>query len=120
MYYTGIDPFTLEKVYTPRSYEEKRMQRALLQYSRRENEPFVRKAIEMTGRRDANILLGYAKPNGTKKNAKDNVRDKHRTDVKSGVRNAKKTDSRAKPGKSREFVPKGKDSAKQKGKRRGK
>lgn len=120
MYYTGIDPFTLEKVYTPRSYEEKKIQRALLQYSRRENEPFVRKAIETTGRRDANVLLGYAKENGTKNGAKDSAGDKHRKKAKSGTRNVKKTDGRAKPGKSREFVPKNESFAKQKGKRKGK
>ena len=31
MFYTGIDPDTMEKVYVPKSPEEKRMQRALLQ-----------------------------------------------------------------------------------------
>ena len=34
MYYTGIDPRTMESVYVPDSYEEKQMQRALLQYKR--------------------------------------------------------------------------------------
>lgn len=32
MWYTGIDPMTGEKVYSAKSYEEKRMQRALMQY----------------------------------------------------------------------------------------
>ena len=31
MFYTGIDPFTGKSVYVPRSYEEKQLQRALLQ-----------------------------------------------------------------------------------------
>lgn len=57
MYYTGLDPFTLESVYIPKSYEEKRMQRALLQSSRPENRELVLKAIRLSGRKDAMCLL---------------------------------------------------------------
>lgn len=32
MYYTGVDPRTMEPVYTPVSHHEKAMQRALIQY----------------------------------------------------------------------------------------
>ena len=31
MYYTGLDPFTGKEVYVPKDYNEKKMQRALLQ-----------------------------------------------------------------------------------------
>jgi hypothetical protein len=56
MYYTGIDPLTMKSVYVPRDYEEKRMQRALLQYHRKENHALVRKALSLCGRAD---LIGF-------------------------------------------------------------
>lgn len=52
MYYTGIDPRTMKEVYVPKSYEEKQMQRALLQYKRPENHNLVRKALIITERTD--------------------------------------------------------------------
>ena len=44
MFYTGLDPYTMEEVYVPRTSEEKGMQRALLQYFRPDNQyrPFIR------------------------------------------------------------------------------
>lgn len=57
MYYTGIDPFTGKQVYIPNDYQEKMLQRALLQYNRPENRTLVKKAIELTGRSDAEELL---------------------------------------------------------------
>lgn len=56
MFYTHIDPLTGKKVFVPDDYEEKRMQRALLQYSRPQNAELVRKAIRLCGRED---LIGY-------------------------------------------------------------
>ena len=58
MYYTGTDPRNGEKVYVARSYEEKRMQRALMQFREPENAPLVRKALKRAGRDD---LIGYGK-----------------------------------------------------------
>ena len=59
MYYTGIDPFNGKEVYVTKNYEEKRMQRALLQYNRPENRQLVKKAIELSHRYDAALpLLG--------------------------------------------------------------
>lgn len=52
MYYTGIDPRTMKEVYVPKSYEEKQMQRALLQYKRPENHNLVRKALIIAERTD--------------------------------------------------------------------
>lgn len=52
MYYTGIDPRTMEKVYVPKSYEEKQMQRALLQYKNPKNYQLVYQALMKAGRRD--------------------------------------------------------------------
>ena len=51
MYYTGLDPRTMESVYIPRD-EEKRMQRALMQYWIPANRPLVRKALRLRGRED--------------------------------------------------------------------
>ena len=61
MYYTGIDPFSGKSVYVPKDYEEKKMQRALLQYNRKENRPLIEKAIRESGRYDAaKALLGVS------------------------------------------------------------
>ena len=56
MFYTGIDPRTMKKVYVPRSSHEKAMQRALLQSSRPENRPLVREALIRAKRTD---LIGF-------------------------------------------------------------
>ena len=58
MFYTGLDPFTLEKVYVPKTMEEKAEQRALLQYFKVENKDIVRKALRKAGRHD---LIGSGK-----------------------------------------------------------
>ena len=52
IYYTGLDPFTLEEVYVPKGAEERKMQRALLQYWMPENREYVIKALMRAGRRD--------------------------------------------------------------------
>lgn len=56
MYYTGLDPSTLEKVYVPRTMEEKAMQRALIQYRNPKNFELVEKALKLAHRED---LIGY-------------------------------------------------------------
>ncbi len=58
MFYTSLDPRTMESVYVPFSPKEKAMQRALLQFKRRENQPLVREALRKAGRDD---LIGYSK-----------------------------------------------------------
>ncbi len=52
MYHTGIDPYTMETVYVPKSAGEKRAQRALMQTFKRENEAEIRKALLKAGRSD--------------------------------------------------------------------
>jgi uncharacterized radical SAM protein YgiQ len=52
MYYTGTDPRTMKSIHVPRSFDEKRMQRALLQFNRRENAELVRRALLEAGRPD--------------------------------------------------------------------
>jgi uncharacterized radical SAM protein YgiQ len=56
MYYTGVDPRTMEKVYVPRDPHEKAMQRALIQYRLPENRELVIEALRKAGRED---LIGF-------------------------------------------------------------
>jgi len=58
MFYSGIDPFTGKDVYVERDYKVKQMQRALLQWNRRENQDLVREALIKCGRND---LIGFGK-----------------------------------------------------------
>ena len=52
MYYTGFNPLTNEQVYVPKDKEERKMQRALLQYSKKENYELVLKALIKENRYD--------------------------------------------------------------------
>ena len=56
MYYTGLDPRTMEPVYVPKSPKEKQMQRALMQYKNPANYEIVVEALKKAGRAD---LIGY-------------------------------------------------------------
>lgn len=58
MYYTGLDPRTMKKVYVTSSPHEKAMQRALVQYKRPENYDLVKEALIKCGRND---LIGFTK-----------------------------------------------------------
>lgn len=59
MYYTGINPDTMQEVYVPRSKEEKRAQRALLQFSLPQNKPIVIEALKKVGKPE---LIQYFYP----------------------------------------------------------
>ena len=52
MYYTGLDPRTMEKVYVPTDAHEKAMQRALIQYRDPKNYYLVREALMAAHRED--------------------------------------------------------------------
>ena len=52
MYYTGLDPRTMEKVYVPTDPHEKAMQRALIQYRNPKNYYLVREALIAAHRED--------------------------------------------------------------------
>ena len=56
MYYTGIDPMTMKKVYVAKTPHEKAMQRALLQWKRPDKRKLVIEALKEAGRED---LIGY-------------------------------------------------------------
>ena len=52
IYYTGVDPRTMEEVYCPRTPHEKAMQRALIQYRNPKNRALVTEALKAAGRED--------------------------------------------------------------------
>jgi uncharacterized radical SAM protein YgiQ len=58
MYYTGLDPRTMEKVYVPTNPHEKAMQRALIQYRNPKNYDLVVEALTLAKRTD---LIGFDK-----------------------------------------------------------
>ena len=96
MYYTGLDPRTMEPVYVPTNPHEKAMQRALIQYRNPKNYALVHEALVKAGRRD---LIGYDKsclirPKGGEaaknrpaagKPQRQTARKKPRRDGRSGV-----------------------------------
>ncbi len=58
MYYTGIDPRTMKKIYVARTPKEKAMQRALLQWRRPDRRQTVIQALTQSGHTE---LIGYGK-----------------------------------------------------------
>lgn len=56
MYYTGLDPITMEQVYVPNNPKEKAMQRALIQYRDPRNYDLVLEALRKEKRMD---LVGF-------------------------------------------------------------
>ena len=64
MYYTGVDPRTMKPVYVAKTYEEKAMQRALMQYKYPQNYHLVYQALKKANRLDLvgdkpNCLIPY-------------------------------------------------------------
>jgi len=56
MYYTGLDPRTMKRVFVPKSQREKTTQRALIQYRLPVNYDIVKNALLRAGRKD---LIGH-------------------------------------------------------------
>ena len=56
MYYTGLDPRTMEPVYVPKNPHEKALQRALMQYRNPKNRALVEEALRLARRED---LIGW-------------------------------------------------------------
>jgi uncharacterized radical SAM protein YgiQ len=72
MYYTGYNPYTEKAVYVPKSAEERKMQRALLQYKSPDNYDLVKRALIKAGRRDLigsgpKCLITPSRPPGRKR-----------------------------------------------------
>lgn len=85
MFYTGLDPDTMEPVYVPRTEREKAEQRALLQYFKSENRALVLSALKKEGRFDLigtgpNCLVAPDKRevNRTAKKPKKKIRNIHK------------------------------------------
>lgn len=75
MYYTGIDPSTMKKVYVAKTPEEKAMQRALMQFTYPKNYNLVEKALRQAGREDLigtspKCLIAPRRNQGSKPDAK--------------------------------------------------
>lgn len=58
MYYTGVDPRDMKKVYVERDPHKKAMQRALIQYKNPDNYDLVKEALIAANRTD---LIGFSK-----------------------------------------------------------
>ncbi len=56
MYYTGLDPRTMEHVYVEKNPHRKALQRALIQYRKPENYDMIAEALHLAGRED---LIGF-------------------------------------------------------------
>ncbi len=56
MYFTETDPFTFKKVFVEKTYAGKKLQRALLQYYKKENQPLIRDALIKRGKSE---LIGF-------------------------------------------------------------
>lgn len=52
MYYTEKDPFSGKRVYVAKTHEEKKMQRALMHFHKKENRAVVRAALKKANRED--------------------------------------------------------------------
>lgn len=58
MYYTELDPISMKQVYVAKSFHEKALQRALLQWKRPDKRDLVTEALKKAGRED---LIGFGK-----------------------------------------------------------
>ena len=56
MYYTGLDPRTMKRIFVPKTQREKTVQRALMQYRLPVNYEIVKSALLRAGRKD---LIGH-------------------------------------------------------------
>ena len=92
MFYTELDPYTLESVYVARDKEEKALQRALLQYYKPQNRQKIIDALKKAGRTDLigkgkdclveGEILKKPKPNGkVNKGFKNKGKDKWQRDT---------------------------------------
>ena len=96
MFYTELDPYTMEKVYVPKTPKEKAMQRALLQYFRPQNREIVLEALKKAGRRDLigtspKCLVADDAPNNAKQ---PNKRGKSDVRGRSSVKNKRNSRGR--------------------------
>ncbi|MDR1017896.1 MAG: YgiQ family radical SAM protein [Lachnospiraceae bacterium] len=101
MYYTGLNPETVEEVYVPKSFHEKAMQRALIQYRDPKNYDLVKEALLKAGRKD---LIGFEKHCLIKprKMSKDKIANDNKSKKTNDKNKAKKVSSNKRDNKGRE------------------
>ena len=87
IYYTGFDPFTGEELYVPRSIEEKKEQKALIHFHKRENYQLVKKALIKAGRKD---LIGNRRECLIPKENRENWKGPRRNDIRGSKNRYKK------------------------------
>ena len=80
MYYTGIDPYTMEEIYCTKNPHEKALQRALLQYFIPKNEPLVEEALrrvkrfDLIGDGEKCLVKGRSRKNNNNRNRRGGKR----------------------------------------------
>ena len=84
MFYTELDPYTMEKVYVAKTSHEKALQRALLQYFNPKNNKLVCEALVKANRRD---LIGTRPECLVKPSAQSNFTSQHKTKCRNGTGN---------------------------------
>lgn len=102
MYYTGLDPRTMEPVYIPKNPHEKAMQRALIQYKNPANRELVKEALITAGRTDLigtdrKCLIRTGNGSDTKRREAERgskMKDRRNTQKKKTIRNIHKKKSR--------------------------
>ncbi len=82
MYYTGVDPRTMQPIYVPKDPHEKAMQRALMQFRAPRNRDLVEEALHIAHRED---LIGFGphcliRPKGSEHGRRDAQGAKKQTD----------------------------------------
>ncbi len=108
MYYTGLDPRTMQPVYVPTDPHEKAMQRALIQYRDPKNYALVHEALEKAGRTD---LIGFDKHCLIRPRKGETVQTQPAKQVKKQPSKPQKTQKQQKPTKKPEKPQKGSASA---------
>ncbi len=103
MFHSGYDPRNMKKVYVPRLPREKAMQRALLQYRKKENYRLVVEALKEAHREDligfgqnclVKPLKGMILSSGSSQKKADNNQKKADNNQKKAGSNQKKADSK--------------------------
>jgi uncharacterized radical SAM protein YgiQ len=89
MYYTGLDPRTMQPVYVPKTPHEKAMQRALIQYRNPKNYDLVVEALTLAHRTD---LIGFDKKCLIRPKQNGNHRYEQKTDKPFKSNKSKKSD----------------------------
>lgn len=119
MYYTGLDPRTMEPVNITKNPHEKAMQRALIQYRKPENYELVKEALIRCKRQD---LIGFDKEKclipprqiaatqGKRTSTLKNANTKSQEKNKNNTSNRKNTQSKVSGGKAYKPVRKSKSS----------